>query len=98
MSEIRNVVFSIQYYPPDGSAQPSKLFQQYNRPVYTHIRGMPGVKEGYIYWLVYTGRKWFGISVNLFERNLTLDMLAERSENFHGECFFENVLSQLLLK
>ncbi len=94
-TEIGNVVFSIQYFSPNGSGQPSRLFQQYNRPVYTHIRGMPGVEEGIIYWLLYTGRKWFGIRVNLVDMNITLDMLAERVKNFHGECYVAYVLSQL---
>ena len=80
-SEARDVVYSITYNP----RQPSKLRQLYNRPVYFHIRGMPDIKVGDIHSLIYTGRKWFGTSVNMLEMNLTLDMLLDRSENFHGE-------------
>ena len=81
-SEARDVVYSITYNP----RQPSKLRQLYNRPVYFHIRGMPDIKVGDMHSLIYTGRKWFGTSVNMLEMNLTLDMLLDRSENFHGEC------------
>jgi hypothetical protein len=87
-SEINDVVYSIQYFPPDGSDLSGKLFQQYNRPVYAHIRGMPGIKEGDLHWLVYTGRKWFGIKVNFLEMNATLGQLAMRSANFHGAYFY----------
>ena len=88
VSEVNNVVFLIQYLPsPDGSGQPNTLFKTYNRPIYTHIQGMPCINEGDIYWLVFTSRKWFGIRVNLLELNATLEMLLELTKNFHGECF-----------
>jgi hypothetical protein len=88
VTEEMNVVFSIQYLSSyDGSGQPSKLFETYNRPVYTQIQGMPGEKEGDIYWLFFTGRKWFGIWLNLVEMNMTIEMLMELTKNFHGECF-----------
>lgn len=45
--------------------QPSKLRQLYNRPAYFHIQGIPDIKVGDMHSLVYTSRKWFGISVNI---------------------------------
>jgi hypothetical protein len=81
-SETGDVVYSITYDP----RQPSKPRQLYNRPAYFHIRGMPDIKVGDMHSLIYTGRKWFGISVNVLEMNVTLDMLSDRRDNFHGEC------------
>lgn len=87
VTENNNVVFSIQYLSsPDGSGQPNTLFKTYNRPIYTHVQGMPGVEESDVYWLVFTGRKWFGIKLNLLEMNVTFEVLLGLSKNFHGEC------------
>ncbi|KAL3800886.1 hypothetical protein ACHAW5_002037 [Stephanodiscus triporus] len=82
-TENMNVSFSMQYFSSDGSGQPKRFFHGYNRPIYTHIQGMPGVEEGDIFWLCYTGRKWFGIKVNLVEMNTTLEGLMAMSVNFH---------------
>ena len=88
VTENNNIVFSIQYFSsPDGTGQPHTLFKTYNRPIYTHVQGMPGFEESDIYWLVFTGRKWFGVKLNLLEMNVTFEVFLELSKHFHGECF-----------
>jgi len=85
-SEKGNVTYSIQKYSSDGSGgEPDTLFQEYNRPVYTHIKNFPNSKEGDVYWLVYTGRRWFGIVFNIIELNVTEQDVLIGTQNFHGK-------------
>ena len=51
------VKYSISHYANDGTGPVDTLFQEYSRPVYSHVSGLPDVKEGDINWLVYTGRR-----------------------------------------
>jgi len=84
-SEKGNVTYSIQKYSSDGSGERDTLFQEYNRPVYTHIENFPNSKEGDVYWLVYTGRRWFGIVFNIIELNVTEQDVLIGTQNFHGK-------------
>ena len=83
-SEKGNVTYSIQKYSSDGSGERDTLFQEYNRPVYTHIENFPNSKEGDVYWLLYTGRRWFGIGFNVIEMNVTEQDVLVATQNFHG--------------
>lgn len=84
MSEETNVTYSIQRYSPDGISPPDTLFQEYNRPVYTHIKGFPNATKGDVYWLLYSGRRWFGIGFNVIDLNATEEDVIRGTINYHG--------------
>ena len=76
------MTYSIQTYS-NGSGEPDTLFQEYNRPVYTHIENFPNATEDELYWLVYTGRRWFGLVINLKLLNATEEDLVRGTEVRH---------------
>lgn len=91
ISEESNVTFAIEYYSSDGNGPADTLFEEYNRPVYTHVSGFPGIREGDKQWLVYTGRRWFGLVFNVIDLNATNEDVLRGTKNFHA--FWSNTLS-----
>ena len=92
MSEEGNVTYSIQRYSSSPGEPATTLFQQYNRPVYTHIENFPNSTEGDIYWLLYTGRRWFGIVFNIITLNATETEVLQGTQNLHG--FWSNLYNE----
>lgn len=90
-SEDTNVTYAIEYYSSSGNGPADTLFEEYNRPVYTHVSGYPGVVEGDNQWLIYTGRRWFGLTFNVIEMNATIADVIRGTKNFHA--FWTNTLS-----
>jgi len=91
-SEDMDVTYSIQTYSKTGSGEPDTLFQEYNRPVYTHIENFPNATEDELYWLVYTGRRWFGLVINIKLLNATEEDIVRGTENFHA--FWSNAYAE----
>ena len=61
-----------------------KLFEQYNRPVYTHVV-FPNATDDDYNWIVYTGRRWIFFGFNPRENNQTLDDVIRVTKDYHGE-------------
>ena len=85
IGEGRNETFSTTYldmFPGKDAV----LFQEYSRPVYVYQGDIQGnMVEGDIIWLVYSGSRWFGMYINLEERNYTQrDLVVGTVPNFHA--------------
>ncbi|KAL9184898.1 hypothetical protein ACHAXT_002675 [Thalassiosira profunda] len=82
-------MMSVEYYngAMNETGPLDTLFQEYARPVYTfigdEIDGQP-MREDDVIWLMFTGRRWFGIQFNMRERNITLDELYGGLIEFHA--------------
>jgi len=83
-TEDTNITYAIEYYSSVPGGPADTLFQEYDRPVYTHVSGYPGVREGDLQWLVYTGRRWIGMTFNLIDLNVTAEDLVKGTKNYHA--------------
>lgn len=76
------VTYSISRYSSVPGGPLDTLFQEYSRPVYQHVEGYPGAVEGHLYWLVYTGRRWFGMDIDA--TNSTFEAIIFGVATFHA--------------
>ena len=80
-NETTGIKFSLSY-PLDGSG---RIFEVYSRPVYQYVGGSPEYVEGDINWILYTGRRWIALKLNLFVANITIDDVVVGVKNYHSE-------------